>query len=218
MLKSTAARIAICTAAIAAVPMVASAKDRDDHFRRDDDHRAEYRHDDRGHEDRDHDKRGGIEVQLGTEVIRSEPRVETSRVWVEPVYQNQTTRVWVPATYRTVVDHKSVEPVTRTETERVWVPDRYETKKVKVLTPNNWYYKDEKVLVEKGHYEDCPHEVVVVPGHYEDCPRQELVCDGYYEDQVTQVLVTPGHWEDCNTVAVAPHEDNHARINLRIPF
>jgi hypothetical protein len=215
----TAARIAICTAALAAIPVVASAKDRDgrvDRYRHDDDRRIEYRHDDR-HDD--HDNHTSVEVRIGTNVLRPHVEERHDRVWVEPIYRTEIQRVWVPATYRTVVDRQWIAPVTRTEVERVWVPDRYENTRVHVITPSGAYWRTDKVLCEKGHWEDRPHEVVVVPGHYEDCPRQELVCDGHYEDRPTQVLVTPGHFEDrCDTVAIAPRDSGHASIDLRIPF
>jgi hypothetical protein len=218
-MSKTAARMVISAAALAVLPVVASAKDRDDRgdrYRHDDDRRIEYRHDDDRHDD--DDKRASVEVRVGTQVLRPHVEERHDRVWVEPVYRDEIDRVWVPATYRTVIDRQWIDPVTRTECERVWVPDRYENKKVHVITPNGAYWRTDKVLCEKGHWEDRPHEVVVVPGHYEDCTRQELVCDGHYENVSKQVVVAPGHWEDCDTVAVAPRESNHASVDLRIPF
>jgi hypothetical protein len=159
-----------------AMPLASDAADRDDgrfdrggSYRRDDDNRSDWRHDE-GH---DNGRKVDVDIHLGGQ---------------RPQYETREVRVWVPPVYRTVTDRKWVEPVYRTEVERVWVPDRYEEREVEFRGgEGRWRTRVERVLVEPGHYESHEHRVCVTEGHWETCDRQELVSAGHYETRVERV-------------------------------
>ena len=147
------------------------------------------------HNDKKTDVRVGIGVNLGG---GRGPRYEERRVkvWVEPVYRTVVDKVWIEPEYRTVSDRIWREPVVRIQSERVWVPDRYEWR---------WTYRQdafgvrirvrERVLVERGHYENRESRIVVKPGCWETTTRQELVVEGRFDRVERREIVTPGHFE-----------------------
>lgn len=69
-------------------------------------------------------------------------------------YEDRDVRVWVEPVYRTVCD-------------RVWCPDRYEDRDVVEYYRGYRRVIRERVLVERGHYQDVPRQELVVPGHWE---------------------------------------------------
>ena len=205
-------------------------RDDDDHHRRYDDRRGGD-HDRHGYgRDRDH-ARPSIGISIGSHsgggsaaVDCEPPRVVHERVYVEPVYRTVTDRRWVPPVYRDVTTRVWVEPVVRTIPDRKWVPERFEWRDVV-------YYdhygrrrcKRERVLVERGHFVDCPRTVEIAPGRWDTCTRQELVCEGKWETCERQELVAAGYWTTREVVVQPPprpahYESSHARIDLRFPL
>jgi hypothetical protein len=208
---------------------------RGDEARRDHDRDRDYgkhRDYDRNHDRDDHRPRPTIGISIGTRtggaIVDCDPpppRVVHERVYVEPVYRTVADRKWVPPVYRTVTDRVWVEPVVRTIPDRKWVPDRYEWRDV---VYHDHYgrrrCKQEYVLVERGHFVDCPRTVEIVPGRWDTCTRQELVCEGKWETCERQELVAAGYWTTRPVAVVAPappprhYESSHARIDLRFPL
>ena len=147
------------------------------------------------HRDGKTDVRVGIGVNLGG---GRPARVEERRVkvWVEPVYRTVVDKVWIEPEYRPVTERVWREPVVKVQCERVWVPDRYEWQ---------WVYQQnafgvrvrvrQRVLVERGHYENRESRVIVKPGCWETTTRQELVSEGRFDSIERRELVTPGHFE-----------------------
>ena len=215
-------------AAIAALPTTALA-----------DHRGGYY--DRGDRFRDYDHGGGrasIGFSIGTRTVSPPivdcappppPRLVEERVYVEPVYRTVTDRRWVEPVYRTVADRVWVAPVTRTIPDRKWIPDRYEWRDVASYDHyGRRRYSREYVLVERGHFIDCPREVEIAPGRWDTCgTRQELVAEGHWEDCPRQELVSAGYWTTRTVAVVEPapapaprprYESSHASISLRFPI
>jgi len=213
-----------CLAAVlAAMPATASADHRG--YDRGDRYRGDYRH---------YDDRPSVGISIGAHTggpaiidCDPQPRIVQERVYVEPVYRTVTDRRWVEPVYRTVSDRVWVPPVVRTIPDRKWVADRYEWRDV--------YYNDhygrrcvrqERVLVEPGHFVDAPRTIEIAPGRWDDCaPRQELVCAGHWENFDRQELVSGGYWTTRDVIVnAAPtprpayYESSHASINLRFPI
>ena len=146
-------------------------------------------------DDRDGKVRVGVDLNLGG---GRGPRYEerSVKVWVEPVYRTTTDKVWVEPEYKTVTDKVWKEPVMKVQAERAWVPDRYEWR---------WVYRRdrfgvrirvrERVLVERGHYENRETQVVVTPGCWETVERQELAAEGHWDNVQRRQLVQAGHYE-----------------------
>jgi hypothetical protein len=145
-------------AGTATLPSIASAGDnggrfhdarsndsRDDRSRRDDQRSDERRrdYDNGGDHDRDRD-RSHTDVRIDINLGR--PRYE-------PVYEERTTRVWVEPTYRTVCDRVWVQPIYRTDCDRVWEPDRFAYRDVVYRDHGRRVIRQERVLVEPGHWE-----------------------------------------------------------------
>jgi hypothetical protein len=82
--------------------------------------------------------------------------------------------------------------------------------------------RQQHVLVERGHFVDCPRTVEIAPGRWESCTRQELVCEGKWETCERQELVAAGYWTTREVVVQharpAHYESSHARIDLRFPI
>lgn len=137
---------------------------------------------------------GGFHVDIGIHPRHHEERVPPPlppvyeerqvQVWVEPVYQTVADRQWVPATYRTVYD-------------RVWVPDRYELRDYG-RRDRDWRDRDDYRWRDRDRRDRGwrrEERVLVEPGHFADVARQELVAEGHWETITRQVLVAPGHYE-----------------------
>jgi hypothetical protein len=170
-------------AGTAAIPSIASAGDKDGggryhdaHDTRGDDrgdrYRLDHRADDRRRDYEDHDR-------LQTDVHLD---IHIGRPPYEPVCEERTTRVWIEPTYRTVCDRVWVEPVYRTECDRVWEPDRFA-------------YRDVVYRDRHGRRVIRQERILVEPGHWRNIERQVLICEGHWESVERQELVTPGHWE-----------------------
>jgi hypothetical protein len=243
------ARSCCFAAVVAALPATAALADDDrgeryrdggrrsdfrSHDRRDDDDdRHDY--DRRERRDDDHRPRPSIGISIGARTggpivdcaPPPPPRIVHERVYVEPVYRTVAERKWVEPVYRTVTDRVWVEPVVRTVPDRKWIPDRYEWREV---VYHDHYgrqrCKQEYVLVERGHFVDCPRTVEIAPGRWDTCTRQELVCPGKWETCERQELVAAGYWTTREVVVVAEpalprpvrYESSHASINLRFPL
>jgi len=180
------AALAAMTIPVSAAPSLAA-----NWYDHDDDRGRRYEHNDS--HDRSHSD-VHIDLNLGQRPPIYRERV--MRVWVEPVYRTVTERVWVDPVYRTESDRVWVDEVTRDDCDRLWIPDRWQEREVVHGWGHGRYITRERVLVERGHYEDQPHRVVVVPGHWESTERRVLVCDGHWETVTRQEVVCPGHWED----------------------
>jgi hypothetical protein len=216
-----------CLAAVlAALPAAAFADqrgyDRGDRYR--DAGRGDYRH---------HDNRPSVGIAIsahsGPAIVdcAPAPRIVQERVYVEPVYRTVTDRRWVEPVYRTVTDRVWVPPVVRTIPDRTWVPERSEWRDV-------YYYdhygrrcvRQERVVVEAGHFVDGPRTVEIAPGRWDNCaPRQELVSDGHWEDCPRQELVAGGYWTTRDVVVEAApplpaprYGSSHASMNVRFPI
>ena len=228
---SVLAKSCCLAAAVLALPVTALADDNDHGGRhRGYDRGERYRHyDRRDHDDNDrrHGARPSIGISIGSHtggIVRHEPpRVVEERVYVEPVYRTVVDRKWVPPVYRTVTERVWVEPVVRTIPDRAWVPERFEWRDV---VYHDHYgrrrVKQERVLVEPGHFVDCPRTVEIAPGRWDTCTRQELVCEGRWETCERQELVSAGYWTTRQVVVQPPptprYESSHARLDLRIPI
>lgn len=149
----------------------ARAEHRERDVKRYDDHRSDYSH------DYNHNK---TDVRIDINIGR--PRYE-------PVYEERTTRVWVEPVYRTVCDRVWVEPVYRTECDRVWEPDRFAYRDAVYSEHGRQVIRQERVLVERGHWRDVVRQVLVREGHWENVERQELVCAGHWEYRTERVQV-----------------------------
>jgi hypothetical protein len=235
--RATAVLIAAAAAgaSLAALPPTALAGRFDTH--RGSDHR-EYRHDGRnddrhhdhdGHRDGDQRPRGHLDIHIGAGgppvICPPPPRVVEERVWVESVCRIVVDRVWAEPVYRTVIDRVWIEPVVRTIPDRKWLPDRYECRDV--VRYDRFGRRStcrEYVLVERGHFVDCPRDVIITPGRFEERPRQELISGGRWDTVERQELVCAGHWETRLVEAHAappaprPYEGPFTRIDLRLPL
>jgi hypothetical protein len=217
-----------CLAAVAALPLAALPASA----------MADHRGYDRGDRYRDSDRRDygrrddrpSIGISIGSRtsappIIDCEPpRVVEERVYVEPAYRTVADRKWVPPVYRTVTDRVWVEPVVRTTPDRRWVPDRYEWRDVAYRDHyGRRGVRQEHVLVERGHFVDCPRTVEIAPGRWDTCTREVLVCEGKWETCERQELVAAGYWTTREVVVQpaprpARYESSHARIDLRFPI
>ena len=146
------------------------------------------------HRDRDGKVRVGVDLNLGG---GRGPRYEERRVkvWVEPTYRTVSDRVWVDPTFRVVTDRVWREPEVRVNVERVWVPDRYEWRTYYVRRGGARVQVREKVLVERGHFEERENRVVVKPGCWETVTRREVDREGYWNNVTRREVATPGHFE-----------------------
>ena len=230
----------LAAAVFAAVPAAtASADDRGDRYR-DTGRRQDFRsYDRRDYDRRDHDdhSRPSVGISIGTRtgspIVDCEPppppaRVVHERVYVEPVYRTVAERKWVEPVYRTVTERVWVEPVVRAIADRKWVPDRYEWRDV-VYHDHYGRRRCERqyVLVERGHFVDCPRTVEIAPGCWDTRTRQELVCPGKWETCERQELLAAGYWTTREVVVAEPppapprpvqYESSHASIDLRFPL
>jgi hypothetical protein len=164
---------ALVAAVLGLTPNLALA-DRGDHY-------------DRGDRYREHDQGGD----------RTDVRVDVNLGGRDraPAYEERTTRVWVEPEYRTVCDNVWVEPVYRDECDRVWMPDRYERRDVLFWDRGRRIVRQDRVLVEPGHYEDVHRQVVVSPGHWENVERREYVSPGHWEYRTERFAVDDRRWD-----------------------
>ena len=192
-----------------------------------------YRNAGRGGDYRRYDDRPSVGISIGSRTGGSivdcdpAPRLVQERVYVEPVYRTVVQRTWVEPVYRTVTDRVWVPPVVRTIPDRKWIGDRYEWRDV--YTYDHYGRRRcerQYVLVERGHFIDCPREVEIAPGRWDTCgTRQELVAEGHWEDCPRQELVSAGYWTTRDVVVEAApalrparYESSHASISLRFPI
>ena len=188
---------------MAAAPAQAGGRDERRHDR--DERRSDRHHHDR-HDHNDRRGDGGVRVDIDINTGRTRvldrrwhaPRYEERRVrvWVEPVYRTVCEKVWVEPIFKAVPDRVWCEPVVKQECERVWVPDQFE---YRTCTRRDHHGRlvrvRERVLVERGHFEERRREVVVEPGHWKTVERQELVFEGHWRNVDRQELVCAGHYE-----------------------
>jgi hypothetical protein len=168
-----------CAALTATLPSIASADDRGGRYH---DARASDRcYRERDHHDRGRDRDSRTDVRIDINLGR--PRYE-------PVYEERTTRVWMEPVYRTVCDRVWVEPVYRTECDRVWVPDRFEYRDVVYRDRHGRrVIRQERVCVERGHWQTAERQVLVCEGYWKTIERQELVHAGHWEYRTERVQV-----------------------------
>ncbi|MBC8105843.1 MAG: hypothetical protein H7Z14_04580 [Anaerolineae bacterium] len=157
----------------------ARAQDRSRTSDRDDRYRDDHRYDDRRRDD-DGGNRNKTDVRIDINLGR--PRYE-------PLYEERTSRVWVEPVYRTVCDRVWVEAVYRTECDRVWEPDRWTVRDVVYREHGRKVIRQERVLVERGHWRDVERQVLVCEGHWQNVDRQELVREGHWEYRTERVQV-----------------------------
>jgi hypothetical protein len=158
---------------------------------------------------------GGDPVRRGDDC-----EVRETRVWVEPVTRTVCDRVWVEAEYRTVCDNVWVAPVTRTVCEHVWIPDRYDCRTVVRRNRHGRLVRcEERVLVQRGHFDTVERVVEVCPGRWETVERRERVRAGGWQTVERQEVVVPGHWETRHErVRVAGRYGDHRSEDFRIGF
>ena len=142
--------------------------------------------------------------------IEDRPRYEhrDGRVWIsQPVYQTVCEKVWVAPVYQTVCEQVWVEPVVQDVCDKVWCPDRYEMRDV--VSYDRYGHRicrSERVLVERGHFDEVHKQVVVTPGHFDKVERQVLVSEGHFENVEKRELVSAGHW--------LPHPEERREIDF----
>ena len=150
----------------------------------------------RDHRRDDHDTkvRVGIGLNLGggRRPVYEERR---TKVWVEPVYRTVTDKVWVEPTFKVVSERVWKEPVIKVNVERCWVPDRYEWRTYYVRRGGVRVQVREKVLVERGHFENRESRVIVSPGCWETVEKREVDREGYFDTVERRELVRAGHFE-----------------------
>lgn len=141
-----------------------------------------------------------------------------TRVWVPAVYRTVCDRVWVPARTHVEVQRVWHEPVVEDRCERVWVPDRFE---VRDIVSRDRYgrrvVRQERILVERGHYTEVHRQVVVRPGCWENVERQVVDCEGHWDNVERQELVCAGHWEE-RVVRIPERHAERVDFGLNLGF
>lgn len=124
-------------------------------------------------------------------------RPAPTRVWVEPVYETRCERVWVEPVYQTRCERVWREPVYEERAVQTWVPDRYECRQERYR--DRWgrvVYREVRVLVEPGHYEQSCQRVLVREGCWENVEQRVCVTAGYWTNVEKRVCVREGFWQE----------------------